>query len=364
MNRKDAIAWMLRVCASLRLSQAKTLSELVLAACHLTRASLAELGRCLAMHTPVTVKAFIKRVDRFVGNANVEPAEAMRGIVEFLAQPRKKLLILMDWVDIRSFPCIMLAARIRGRALPLLWTICRDHELHRSRNNLEYALFQLLRTMVPASTQIVVLADRGFGRAEMARECQTLGFDFLIRIQPDVHVKHREYTGKLLDLPVTRGHQKVYRDVLYRSMNKPVTANVAVVWLESKDEPWFLLTSLPRLQGIQLTKLYARRMSIEEYFRDTKSLRNGFALRLTLIENPKRLERLLLVLAIAYVLLVALGLHCSTRYHGGHWCTTNRPNECSLVMIGHVMLPRLPAPAALMPMLRALRRELTDGNWG
>ena len=70
------------------------------------------------------------------------------------------------------------------------------------------------------------------------------------------------------------------------------------------------------------------------------------------------------MLAIAHVLLMALGLHCSTKHRGDHWCTTNRPGECGLVMIGHVMLPRLPAPAALMPMLRALRRELTDGNWG
>ena len=58
---------------------------------------------------------------------------------------------------------------------------------------------------------------------------------------------------------------------------------------------------------MRLTRIFARRMGIEEYFRDTKSKRNGFGLRLTLIRCPRRLERLLLVLALAYWLLVATG---------------------------------------------------------
>jgi hypothetical protein len=361
MDRKDAIAWMLSLCACLRLSQAKTLSDLSVAACSMGRASLAELGRCLAKTTSVAVKHCIKRVDRFLDNARIEPPEAMRGLIEWLAQPRKKLLVIMDWVEIRSFPCIVLAVRLKGRSVPLLWNVCRDGDLHRSRNNLEYALLKLLRTMVPQSTQVVVLADRGFGRAEMARECQGLKFDYLIRIRPDVYVRHEDYTGKLLDLPVIEGCQKVYRKVQYRK-NQPVVANVAVIWVHGEEEAWFLLTSLPRLGGLKLTKVYAKRMSIEEYFRDAKSLRNGFALRLTLIKDPRRLERLLLVLAMAYVLLVAIGLHCRKKYRSGRWCSNNRPNECSLVSIGRFMLETF--DANIGRALTYLRREIHEGNWG
>jgi hypothetical protein len=361
MNRKDAIAWIVSFCASLRLSQSKTLSELASAACSMNRASLAELGRCLADSTSVAVKHCIKRVDRFLSNARIEPPEAMRGLIEWLARPRKKLLVILDWVEIRSFPCIVLAARIKGRAVPLLWNVCLDSDLHRSRNNLEYALLKLLRTMVPDSTRVVVLADRGFGRAEMARECQGLKFDYLIRIRPDVYIKHQDYTGKLIDLPLREGFQKVYRNVQYRK-ERPVLANVAVVWLEQETEPWFLLTSLPRLQGVKLTKVYAKRMSIEEYFRDAKSLRNGFALRLTLIKDPKRLERLLLILAIAYLLLVAIGLRCQKKHRSGQWCSNNRWGECSLVSVGRYMLERF--KDSIGSALVALRAEILSGNWG
>ncbi len=75
MDRKEAIAWMLSLCASIRLSQAKTLSWLSLAACSMTRASLAELGRSLAGTTSVAVKHCIKRVDRFLANARIEPPD-------------------------------------------------------------------------------------------------------------------------------------------------------------------------------------------------------------------------------------------------------------------------------------------------
>jgi len=45
----------------------------------MARASLAELGRCVSACGAVSTRHCIKRVDRFVGNRRIEPAEAMRG---------------------------------------------------------------------------------------------------------------------------------------------------------------------------------------------------------------------------------------------------------------------------------------------
>ncbi len=286
----------------------------------------------------------------------------MRGAVRWLARPRSKLLVSLDWVEVRSYHCLVLAARLRGRALPLLWSVYRDTgELHRSQNNREYGLLRLLRTMIPKTTQVVILADRGFGRTEMARECQNLGFDYILRIRPDVYVRHPEFTGKLLDLPLRRGSQRVLREVAYRKKD-PVTQHVVVLWRADQDQPWFLATNLPRLQPKTLSRIYGRRMSIEEYFRDAKSKRNGFALRLTLIRCPQRLSRLLLVLALAYWLLVAVGLHAATHLRPGAWCSNNRKAECSLFTVGRVMITRIRTP--LRQAFNAMRTEVLQGNWG
>ena len=103
-------------------------------------------------------------------------------------------------------------------------------------------------------------------------------------------------------------------------------------------------------------------MTIEEYFRDTQSQRNGSALRLTLIGSAQRLERMLLVLALAYWLLVAVGLAASKALRSGAWCSNNRPGECSLFTIGRTMLDRLKLPTPRL--MNQLRKEVLSGNWG
>jgi hypothetical protein len=59
-------------------------------------------------------------------------------------------------------------------------------------------------------------------------------------------------------------------------------------------------------------------------------MQRGFALRLTLIKDSQRLSRLLLILALAYILLAAVGLYCRERFRPGRWCSNNRRKECSL----------------------------------
>lgn len=363
MNRTRAISWMLTLCTSLRLSQAKTLSELALSACEVVRASLAEVGRRLARRGGLDAKHGIKRVDRFVGNTRVEPVEAMRGVVGWFATPRRRLVVSLDWVDIRSFWCLMAAARLRGRAVPLVWAVYHPEAFFRSRNSIEEGLLAALRTMIPAQTQVILVADRGFGRADLARHCQGLGFDYVIRIQPTVYLRSHAFTGVLSRLPLEPGQSRRLDDVLYRRQD-PVRQHVAVVWPRGRTEPWYLMTSLQHLKASVLARLYAVRMTIEEYFRDSKSLRNGLALRLTLIRDPERLGRFLLILALAYLLVLAVGLHALTHGHPRQWCSNNRVGECSLYTIGRALFdhPGLPPPRRL---LAALRQEvLASANWG
>lgn len=361
MKRTEVISFIISACSYLRLSQAKTLSNLVAAAMKVTRASLAELGRTLAYQNGVATKHCIKRVDRFIGNHRIEPTEAMRGIVQWLAKPRKHLLVSIDWVDVRHFHCLVLAARLHGRAVPLLWAVYRYEDFYRSQNNLEYGLLHLFRTMVPQSTKVIILADRGFGRAEMARECQKLEFSYIIRVEPRAYIKSRSFTGNLVDLPIKPGQQRLLRNVLYRK-EKSVTQHIAVIWKPNKSEPWFLMTNLERIRAKQLSVIFGRRMSIEEYFRDSKSKRNGFALRLTMIKNSERLSRFLLILALAYILLVTIGLYVGKRFRPSRWCSNNRVGECSFFTIGKVMLnTTLPS---LNFLLRGLRNELLFENWG
>lgn len=350
MNRTDAISWVVTVCAaSLRLSQAKTLANLVASAMRVERISLANIGRGMLG----AAKHQIKRCWRFCDNQRVETADAMRPIVEKLLKKRskkKKLLIALDWVDIKGFQTLTASIVLKGRATPVAWASTTNHvyDGHRSRNAFEESLLLVLRDMIPRSIKVVILADRGFGRTALARFCQQQGFGYVIRIQPSVTVRLRGFHGKLLDYPVFKGIARVLHRVSYRS-DEAVTQNVVIHWRRNlpakRDECWFLMSDQPG-NAYQICKLYGQRMTIEQLFRDDKSKRNGWSLRDTKITKPERIDRLLLILAIAYLLLCGVGLIAKTQFRPSAWCSTNRDNECSIYTIGLIMLEKIQATAS------------------
>jgi hypothetical protein len=233
----------------------------------------------------------------------------MAGVIARLVRKRKKrLLVSFDWVEVRSFHTLMAAACIGGRAVPLLWASYPGWKLLRSQNSLEEGLPRLLRTLIPTSVEVMILADRGFGRAEWAAVCQELDFRYLVRIKPAVTVASARYRGVLSKYPVHKGIAHVLRDVLDRKGAR-VRHHVVIRWRpglpRKRDEPWYLMTDLEG-RAEALCRLYGRRMSVEELFRDHKSRRNGLARRDTKIQKAERFDPFLLIVALAYILLVGL----------------------------------------------------------
>jgi hypothetical protein len=366
MRRNQAAAWVISVCTgSLRLSQVKTLSVLVSAALCVQRISLANIGRQMLG----TAKHQIKRCWRFCANERIETADAMRPIVaKLLKKRKKKLLIAVDWVDIKGFQTLMASVVLKGRSTPIAWASTTNHvyDGHRSRNAFEESLLLVLRDMIPRKIKVVILADRGFGRTALATFCQQQGFGYIIRIQPKVTVRLKGFFGKLLDYPVKKGIAKVLRRVSYRS-DGAVTQSVVVHWKRNlsrkRDECWFLMTDQTGA-AIQLCRVYGMRMTIEQLFRDDKNKRNGWSLRDNRITKPDRLDRLLLILAIAYLLLCGVGLMAKQLLSPRDWCTNNRQNECSIYTIGMIMWKKmdaspLPAIAAVIELSKSVLE-----NWG
>lgn len=384
MDRRDAMTWVLSVCTCLRLSQAKTLSVLVASALVVERVSLASLGRSMGRPIPGVgpgVRGFrgfrgakhsIKRCWRFIANDRIEPTLAMQGVAARLLRQRKKpLLVALDWTDIRGLTTLMASVVVKGRSIPLVWSSCHKHvwQGHKSRNSFEEALLLTLRHLIPRdwNVPVVILADRGFGRTELGRFCRRYGFHYVIRIQPKVRIQVGSRKFRLDLYPVKKGQCFKLPGVLYRSEHDPLEQHVVVCWKKDlpkrRDECWYLMTDLDRSAG-ELVDLYARRMQIEQFFRDTKSKRNGWSLRDTGLRQPERLDRLILILALAYLLLVGLGLCARGRYRSGQWASNNRKDEYSTFQIGRFMLDqlRLQTQQAIAAILAT--SEIEIGNWG
>jgi hypothetical protein len=365
MSPDAVVGWVLTIAAGLRLSQAKTLADLVEAAVRVGRGTLCALGRCLPGTT--AVKHRVKRVWRFCDNDRVHAADVMPAVVRRLARKRKKpLLVALDWTDIGGFHTLVAAAVMRGRAVPLLWASYTTGQLHRSQNSLEEGLLRLLVTVLPPGVKVILLADRGFGRTELARTCEELKLRYLVRIKPDVRVSHPSYTGRLDEYPVRKGMWRVLAGAEYRS-DKAVSLNVVVRWKkglpEKRDEPWFLMTNLEG-NAVRLTDLYARRMAVEELFRDKKDGRYGLGLGQTQVTTAARLDRLILILALAIILLIGLGRLARSRFRPGAWCSSNDAGECSDVTVGRRMWERIDEPPERLIDEVVRATLLSVGNWG
>lgn len=377
MSRTDAAAWVLSVCIGcVRRSQAKTLAAIVAAALGAPRLTLAGLGRQVG--GPACAKHKIKRVWRFITNQRVEPLEVMRAVVGRLVRRHirklkgRPLLVSFDWTKVRSVHVLMAAVVIKGRAIPLCWGSYTDKTLGKSQNALEEALLLALRDMLGPDVKVILLADRGFGRAELGRFCQRYRFDYIIRIKSKVQVKFSGQRVRLDRYPVSRGACELHKNVLYRQRD-PVKQHVVIRWKKGlpkkSDQPWYLMTNIeldcrPRQAARRISDLYARRFDIEELFRDAKSGQFGYALSQTRITRPDRLDRLILILVLAYLLLIGLGLWAKRNLPPRLWASNNRRHECSAFTVGRLLIDQRPTSRhrLLLELMANIRR--LGRNWG
>jgi hypothetical protein len=336
------------VAPALLSNQAQALAIFVASALTVTRSILTDLAVEARRHGfATTTKHALKRLDRWINNPRIKVSVAMKPIVERLIRKRKKKLIVsLDWVDIRSFKVLVAACNIKGRCVWLMWKSIPKSGLNLHMNQIEQDVLFELRQLVPAALKVVILADRGFHKSRMFLYCRKMRFDYVIRIKADYSVKAKRFKGLLCELPVVPGTRRFWGKVICG--RKPeVTQNVVVYYQKNlpqkRDEPWFLATSLTGTPE-QMVKLYGRRMEIEQSFRDKKNVNNGWGLRHMRVKRAEALDRLLLILSIAYMVLCGLGLYALKHLPPRMWCSNNRPGECGVFTIARRVLDLLQVP--------------------
>jgi len=352
------------LCTGLRRSQRKTLSELVVGAMRCRRASLADIGR--AMCTGTVAKHNIKRLWRFLRNGGVEVVEGARALVYIAAKASQgQLFMAVDWVDIGRYKVLRAAVPIRGRSVPVLFGAYEKWKLHKSQNALEEAFFVLLKALLPRGCDVVILADAGFQRAGLARRLQELGLWYVIRVNGIAMFYSERHTGQLYELRMKCGEGGDLGFGDYCKSN-PVRQRVVAYWGRHEQVPWLLATNLP-WGWKKIVAAFKQRMTIEEMFRDEKNIRYGWGLRKSQLSSAERLERMLLVLALAYLFLVLLGLVCRERLSAKHWASavSQKRDQCSVFVIGRHMQEKVTFPVAeLMRALATVLKQIAEQNWG
>lgn len=272
-------------------------------------AGIHAIGAAYAAVADIAPKHGVKQVDRYLRNKGINLEELTPLWASFVLGSRKEAIIALDWTEFDDDDQSTLAAYLvtsHGRATPLVWKSVKKSTLKGKRTGYELEMVERIHEAIPKNIDIELLADRGFGSSKLYDRLELLGWDYTIRFRGTITVEHKGVVKPAKEwLPASGRATRLPQAQVTHSRTQ--VGAVVVVRAKKMKEAWFLATSRADRSAAQTVKLYGRRFTIEETFRDQKDLRFGMGLRATHIRSEARRDRLLMLLAIAQALLTLLG---------------------------------------------------------
>ena len=231
--------------------------------------------------------------------------------------------LVIDRSQWREINLLMVSLIYKQRAIPVYFSLLPkkgNSNLKQQKQVLEPAI-ALLREY-----KITVLGDREFCGVELARWLSEEAQTYLsLRLKKNEYVELEEHIWfQLSELGLTPGTSLYYQGVKVTKTKGFGGFNLAAKWKrnyqnKSSKETWFTLTNLDSLTAA--TAAYAKRMGIEEMFRDFK--RGGYNLEITRVSD-RRLISLILLICLSYSLSTFIGQNIKSK---GVAKYVSRPSE-------------------------------------
>lgn len=286
-----------------------SLARGVVGVVHAAALGVHTIGRGLADAMGLDAKHAIKQVDRLLSNSGVTVWSWFSQWVTFVVAARPEVVVALDWTEFAKDNHATIAMYLitsHGRATPLLWKTVDKSALKDRRSDYETELIGRLHEILPEAVDVTLLADRGFADQKLFTYLEILGWRYAVRFRQGIHVTQGDRTRTAGEWVPINGHAKMLRDVLITQDESAIPA-VVLKRQKGMKEAWCIATNRVDLGAAGVVKLYARRFTIEETFRDIKDNHFGMGLSATHIGSAQRRDRLLLLAAIAHALLTLLG---------------------------------------------------------
>lgn len=217
------------------------------------------------------------------------------------------VVLSLDQTDLGDrFAVLMLGLVMGDRALPLAWTV------EGGPANIGFAgqqgVLERVRGWLPDGVAVLLLADRFYPSAALFEWLHRQGWQYRLRLKGNLSVDPGfgdiVTTGELA-AGVT---ERYLPDV--RLFASEVPTNLGILHEAGHQEPWIIaMNCLPTKAAV---RDYGSRWGIEPLFSDFKS--RGFDLETTQLRAPDRLDRLLLIMALAMHWCVRAGQE-DARHH-------------------------------------------------
>jgi len=293
----------------------KALAALVTGVVCEQKASLAQAS--IGMPGDAQNPSKARRAQRLVANPRLDVPRAQRRLLQrVLARCHGQLDVALDATTTRTTTTLLLAVCWHGRAIPVLWTTWRSREPGQDWKAAIRRMTTDLAAGLPHDVSVVLLADRGLTGEPLTHLAAELDWHYLLRAQRQTQIQcPNGRVSSLADLVPTPGScqcltgVRIYAPRRKRSKRQRATGgsswervwtkglrtNIVALWRRQDEDAWLLVTDLPA-ELARCTE-YRRRTWEEELFRDLKSF--GWGWQQSRVQVPARVERLLLVLALA-----------------------------------------------------------------
>jgi hypothetical protein len=219
-------------------------------------------------------------------------------------------VVALDWTDFDHDGQSTIALHLitdHGRATPLVWKSVYKSELKNHRNRFEDEVIARFLEVAPRELKVTLLADRGFADQKLYELLLRWRVSFVIRCRGSILVTSGEGETRRADEWVQAGGRAVRLPNAKVTRDGSAVGAVVCVRAPKMKAAWCLVTSDSSSRATEIIKLYGRRFTIEESFRDTKNPRFGFGLSQARLKSVERRDRMLLIAALAIALLTLLG---------------------------------------------------------
>jgi hypothetical protein len=273
-----------------------------------------------------------RRFERLLDNPRLRPRHAQRELARSLTTHwagRTVLLVLDETPRANDLRAMCVRVAYAHRALPLAWVCYRPDDPPQPLPKLVRSLLRQVRGCLPGGCEVVLLADRGLAWPVLVDFCQQSGWHYVLRLQRHVKVRLPGGTecaaGQLARRVGDRWHgeAEAFKAAGWRG------AGVVATWEEGMKEPWVLLVDEPG--RLRHARAYAKRMWVEQSFRDDKSGALGWDE--SAVTDPVHASRLLLVLALAMIQAASVGTESIKSGRRGH-LDPRRGRRVSVVQVG------------------------------
>jgi hypothetical protein len=211
------------------------------------------------------------------------------------------LMLSLDQTDLGDrMAVLMLTLRVGDRSLPLAW-LAEAGAANIGFAQQKIVLEQVL-AWVPAGAQVMLLADRFYPSLGLLQWLKDRGWRYRLRLKNNLVVDpgfgDETTTGEL-----AQGVAERYVPKVRLFGQGEVFTNLGILHESGHAEPWIIAMDCSPTRAAVLD--YGSRWAIEPTFSDFKG--RGFELADSHLEQPDRLERLILIMALAMHWCVRIG---------------------------------------------------------